>query len=292
MSYALIDTTDLTALGNAIRTKTGGTATMAVSAMATAVSGITTGGVSTLPNTYMTYEPTQDEQGRDIINIDFYGKLSNIYTTIDGDIISYPCASLKLWDLKTGISINSSLIYQININIHDNEINYLESDFLRPFESGVNTRININVAGAIRAIGQNTFNGCGNLVNISSVLSGIKQIDTNAFRYCRGFPSVFELPNTIKELGSYCFSSIDITTLILPMTNLTFVADRCFASCSNLTTVYFLGTPSSSSILPSHMFQGNTAITDIYVSWSSGAVTNAPWGATNATIHYDYVPAS
>ena len=30
-----------------------------------------------------------------------------------------------------------------------------------------------------------------------------------------------------------------------------------------------------------------TEITDIYVQWSKGKVSGAPWGATNATIHYD-----
>lgn len=43
MSYALIDTTDLTALGDAIRAKTSTTAPMSVSAMADAVDGISAG---------------------------------------------------------------------------------------------------------------------------------------------------------------------------------------------------------------------------------------------------------
>lgn len=32
----------------------------------------------------------------------------------------------------------------------------------------------------------------------------------------------------------------------------------------------------------------STTITDIYVPWSEGAVSGAPWGAINATIHYNY----
>lgn len=44
MSYALIDTTDLTSLGNAVRTKTGGSSQLSVSDMATAISGLSTGG--------------------------------------------------------------------------------------------------------------------------------------------------------------------------------------------------------------------------------------------------------
>ena len=37
----------------------------------------------------------------------------------------------------------------------------------------------------------------------------------------------------------------------------------------------------------SEAFQDCAALTDIYVPWSEGAVANAPWGATNATIHYN-----
>lgn len=51
MAYSLENTTDLTALANAIRAKTGDNATMTVSAMATAVAGISGGGSSWTPTT-------------------------------------------------------------------------------------------------------------------------------------------------------------------------------------------------------------------------------------------------
>lgn len=55
-------------------------------------------------------------------------------------------------------------------------------------------------------------------------------------------------------------------------------------------TVYFTGSGTAGSI-QSNVFQdqmmGNSNVSDIYVPWSEGAVANAPWGAKNATIHYD-----
>lgn len=57
MSYALIDTTDLTALGDAIRAKTSTTATMSVSAMADAVDGISVGSGS-VDNSPVYIQPT------------------------------------------------------------------------------------------------------------------------------------------------------------------------------------------------------------------------------------------
>lgn len=39
--------------------------------------------------------------------------------------------------------------------------------------------------------------------------------------------------------------------------------------------------------LPSNIFNNCPNLTDIYVCWSEGEIGNAPWGATNATIHYN-----
>jgi hypothetical protein len=49
----------------------------------------------------------------------------------------------------------------------------------------------------------------------------------------------------------------------------------------------FLGTPTGT--IGASTFQYCEGITDIYVPWSEGAVANAPWGATNATIHYNTI---
>ena len=69
MSYALINTNDLTALGNAIRTKTGGSSILSISEMATAVSGITGGGGGWSPTTFSTIPSaniTTEKYGADI----------------------------------------------------------------------------------------------------------------------------------------------------------------------------------------------------------------------------------
>lgn len=68
---------------------------------------------------------------------------------------------------------------------------------------------------------------------------------------------------------------------------ITSIGDRTFQGCSALTTVTFEGTPTS---IDSTCFNFCNNLTDIYVPWSEGEVANAPWGATNATIHYNYVP--
>ena len=66
--------------------------------------------------------------------------------------------------------------------------------------------------------------------------------------------------------------------------NITTIDSFAFNGCTGLTSVTFKGTPTSIS---NYAFKDCTNLTDIYVPWSSGAVSGAPWGATNATIHYN-----
>jgi hypothetical protein len=58
-----------------------------------------------------------------------------------------------------------------------------------------------------------------------------------------------------------------------------------FEYCSGITTLTFKGTPTSIS---NKAFSSCSKLKTINVPWAEGAVANAPWGATNATINYNY----
>ena len=58
-----------------------------------------------------------------------------------------------------------------------------------------------------------------------------------------------------------------------------------FANCTGLTSITFEGNPKT---IHSSAFNGCSNLTTIYVPWSQGQVANAPWGASKATIIYDY----
>lgn len=74
-----------------------------------------------------------------------------------------------------------------------------------------------------------------------------------------------------------------LTSIVFP-SSLTTIGAYAFNNCSNLGNVRFLGTPAS---IDENTFKGCTNLTTIKVPWSEGAVANAPWGATNATIIYN-----
>lgn len=66
------------------------------------------------------------------------------------------------------------------------------------------------------------------------------------------------------------------------------VRPHMFYNCNSLASVTFNSTPSSIS---STAFNGCPNLTTINVPWAAGAVSGAPWGATNATINYNHTGA-
>ena len=100
-------------------------------------------------------------------------------------------------------------------------------------------------------------------------------------------------PLTIGDYGLRYNQAL--TQLIFPSRLVSLGHSACIDNPA-LTTVYF------NSIIPGsyiteyghissyEWFWNCPNLTDIYVPWSEGEVEGAPWGANNATIHYNYTP--
>jgi len=89
----------------------------------------------------------------------------------------------------------------------------------------------------------------------------------------------------MTSIGAYAFKQgTGLASITLPPA-LTTIGDFAFANCTNLETVRFTSTVSA---IPNGVFSGCPKLSTIYVPWSQGQVANAPWGASNATIVYDY----
>ena len=113
----------------------------------------------------------------------------------------------------------------------------------------------------ITAIRFGEFAGCTNLA-LTSLPAGVTSIGASAFQGCTNL-ALTSLPAGLTSIGEYAFGG-----------------------CTSLTSITFKGTPTT---INSAAFNGCTNLTEIKVPWSEGAVANAPWGATNATITYNYV---
>lgn len=141
----------------------------------------------------------------------------------------------------------------------------------------------------LTVLGINAFNGCPNL-NLETLPEGISHIPTYCFSYSGLSSSRFSLPDTITSIGDYGLSSCpNMTKWIIPA-SVQSLGKAVFYHSSTLQEVYFLGKPNFPSIGSQyeHIFCYCDSLHDIYVPWSSGEVYGAPWGATNATIHYNW----
>lgn len=115
----------------------------------------------------------------------------------------------------------------------------------------------------IYSFSSSMFKMCGKLTDIHGDFTETRTVDGNAFGQCASLTQIPYLPN-LQTIGANAFAQCTgLKTVNIHSAAITSVANTAFSGCTNLT--------------------------DIYVPWSESAVANAPWGATNATIHYDTV---
>ena len=136
---------------------------------------------------------------------------------------------------------------------------------------------------SIKSIGSNAFQSCTNLA-LTSLPVGLTSIGEYAFDSCTNL-ALTSLPDGLTSISNNAFQHCTNLALTSLPVGLTSIGNYAFDSCIGLTTITFEGTPSS--ISPS-AFYNCTNLTTINVPWAEDAVANAPWGATNATINYNY----
>lgn len=132
------------------------------------------------------------------------------------------------------------------------------------------------------------FYNCPKIVNL--VFNGDVDDDDSGIRsvfdYCtglktiyakRGFKMHFISPNTNTMFKNCPIEDVKIM-------GAAYIGGYIFKGLTTIKRVCLGSTP---TLLTSTAFSGCTGVTDCYVSWSEGDVQYAPWGMTNATIHYD-----
>lgn len=120
---------------------------------------------------------------------------------------------------------------------------------------------------------------------IEARLIGSTTLRPYAF-YDSTYLTLIELPAGLTSIGDYAFCDCNNLALTELPEGLTSIGNCAFQYCYGLSEITFKGTPTS---IKSRAFAGCTNLTILNVPWSEGVVANAPWGATNATINYDYI---
>ena len=131
---------------------------------------------------------------------------------------------------------------------------------------------------------------------ITGLISGPIDIDVGlvrpwAFAYCPITSATIRTSGNrggwslIERAFSFCHELEDV--LYFPPSNgIGGIGIYTFWDCTKLKRVRITG---NVSYIENAAFGSCPLLTDIYVTWAEGAVAGAPWGATNATIHYNTV---
>ena len=143
-----------------------------------------------------------------------------------------------------------------------------------------------SLPSGLTSIGDEAFFQCINLA-LTSLPSGLTSIGNGAFSGCINL-ALTSLPSGITSIGMRAFSGCFKLAFTSLPSGITSIGMNAFQGCTGLTSITFTGTPTS---IGSNAFSGCTNLTTINVPWAEGEVANAPWGATNATINYNYTGA-
>ena len=146
------------------------------------------------------------------------------------------------------------------------------------------TAVNPILPADLTEIGSNAFNSCTKLA-LTSLPEGVTSIGNYAFNSCTNL-ALTSLPEGLTSIGSDAFNSCTKLALTSLPEGLTSIGNYAFSNCSSITNLTFKGKPTT---INASAFNRCTNLTTINVPWAEGEVANAPWGATNATINYNYV---
>ena len=129
------------------------------------------------------------------------------------------------------------------------------------------------------------FSGCTALAEVS-IPGAVKIIYSYAFRNCSSLTAI-EFPDTLEQVYGYAFYNCKLLNFTTFPKSLKTLYNYAFYGCLALTSITFQEKPEKTSSISSSAFSNCTNLLDIYVPWKEGEYSNAPWGATKATVHYE-----
>lgn len=153
---------------------------------------------------------------------------------------------------------------------------------------------------ALKQYEENDFQQLANIIRNSHFFSDTYKVNDMAdcielmaqyysamFEGCTYYDPV-KIPNNIETLGEYALYGLGPIPRITIPEGIKYFKAYCLSGFGNK------GNFGMSIVLPtSTIFIDPTALQNdnfgsIYVPWSEGEIEGAPWGAVNATIHYNY----
>ena len=130
----------------------------------------------------------------------------------------------------------------------------------------------------IETIGWGAFHFCSQLEGVDC--ANVEVVKPEAFYLCTNLKTV-NLPK-VSVIGHDAFVSTKISNVNFP--NAGRILNGAFTYCRGLREIKL---PKVYEIA-ADAFTGSDYLNDIYIGAAEGEITGAPWGASYATIHYNY----
>ena len=238
--------------------------------------------------------------------------------TLSADGSSYRCAGLREGESATEVvipgrhqgkpvkEVAASAFYQHGkitaVTIREG-VETIGNDAFREV-SGAAKLVSLKLPESLVSIGDGTFRYCAKLAlaelpeKITTILdqafygcsqvtftrlpAGLTRLYAQCFRGCSKMP-LEAIPTGVTVIETQVFYGCTKLAIREIPAKVTSIASSAFYNCTGLTEITFRGTPNT---INPKAFDGCANLTHIYVPWAEGAVADAPWGATNAQIHY------
>ena len=204
----------------------------------------------------------------------------SIVTSIAAEAFS-ECTSLALKKLPDGLTVIRDFAFDGCKNLALTELPSGITDVYNYAFRGCSRMTLSELPTSLTIIRPYTFLFCHGLT-LTSLPAGVTSISRGAFQLCSKL-ALTALPEGLTSIEAYSFSVCPSLALTSLPAGVTSIGESAFESCTGLTSITFLGTPTT---LDATAFKGCTNLKDIYVPWAEGDIADAPWGATNATVHY------
>lgn len=144
----------------------------------------------------------------------------------------------------------------------------------------------------IKTISNNAFSNCKSLTSVS-LPDKLETLDATCFAWCSNL-SAISLPEGLLNIRTYVFDACALSNVTIPSTVET-VLERSFGDMTSLRTVTFKkrvnadGTVKVPTIDANAFINSGTAEhpVEFWLPWSADKTPDAPWGATNAILHFE-----
>lgn len=170
----------------------------------------------------------------------------------------------------------------VSVNVARDDQADIEEQWRRAIERDTSKPLTTLPSG-LTQIGKNAFDSYSDL-SLTSLPDGITKIRENAFKNCTSL-ALTSLPDSLTQIWDTAFYSCRKLALTSLPGNITKIGYQAFYGCSGLKEITFKSKPNA---LHNNAFSSCSNLLTINVPWAEGEVANAPWGATNATINYNY----